>query len=232
MALADILTDNDTAWRFLHILSGITWIGMLYFFNFVNLPLLKLQLKKPYEPNMAEKASPHIVIKALAFFRWGAVSTLVFGLLLLGVRAQMGGGLSAYFFDTGLNGYAILMGVLFALVMFFNVWAVIWPRQQKILANNKAIAATTDEAEKKRLADVNAPLVKEATLASRTNTWLSIPMLWGMVFGGHGPGGDFGQAWYFPLAILAAVLILMYAYSQTPKPKKAAEPAPATPPKP
>jgi uncharacterized membrane protein len=71
-------------------------------------------------------------------------------------------------------------------------------------------------------------MVKEATLASRTNTWLSIPMLWGMVFGAHGPGGAFGPLWYFPLAVLAAVLILLFSYSQTPKPKEAK--APATPP--
>ena len=219
MALADILTDNDTAWRFLHILSGITWIGMLYFFNLVNLPLLKIQLKKPYDANMAEKASAHIVIKTLFFFRWGAFFTLLFGLLLLGSVAEPIG-LSEYFLGRGLNGYAILVGALFALVMFFNVWFVIWPRQQKILANNKAAAASADEAEKKRLADANAPMVKEATLASRTNTWLSIPMLWGMVFGGHGyPTGSTARDWLFPLAVLAALLLVLVLYSQQPKKK-------------
>lgn len=223
------LQDYETVVRFLHILAGITWIGMLYFFNLVNLPLLKLQLKKPYDVNMGEKATPHIVLKTLFFFRWGALFTLLFGLLLLGARMERFPDAMDYFLDNGgLNGYAILVGILFGLVMFFNVWFVIWPRQQKILANNKAAGATTDEAEKKRLADLNAPLVKEATLASRTNTWLSVPMLWGMVFGAHGPGGDFGQAWYFPLAVLAAVLILMYSYSQTPKAKDAKAP-PATP---
>src|SRR6185503_4416137 len=108
----------------------------------------------------------------------------IFGLLLVGVEAQeysSVGGLKGYFLDQGMQGYAILMGALFAIVMWFNVWFVIWPRQQKILANNKALAATTDEAEKKRLGDANAPMVKEAMLASRANTWLSIPMLWGMV---------------------------------------------------
>lgn len=224
------LADYETSIRFLHVLSGIVWIGMLYFFNFVNLPLLKLQLKKPFDVNMADKAPLHVVAKTLFFFRWGAAFTLLFGLLLLGAVAESVG-MRAYFLERGLNGYVILMGVLFALVMAFNVWFVIWPRQQKILANNKAIAATTDEAEKKRLGDANAPLVKEATLASRTNTWLSVPMLWGMVFGNHGPGGDFGQPWYFPFAVLAAVLLLMVAYSQAPKAKAAAAAAPpATPP--
>jgi uncharacterized membrane protein len=71
-------------------------------------------------------------------------------------------------------------------------------------------------------------MVKEATLASRANTWLSVPMLWGMVFGGHGYyEGTELLDWKFPIAILAAVLLLMYAYSQTPKPKapKADKPA-------
>jgi uncharacterized membrane protein len=224
------LVDHETSMRFLHILSGITWIGMLYFFNLVNLPLLKLQLKKPYEVNMAEKASAHITLKTLFFFRWGAAFTLLFGLLLVGAKSEEMGGLSAYFMDNGMPGYAVLMGVLFGLVMFFNVWFVIWPRQQKILTNNKAIAGSSDDAEKKRLGDLNAPMVKEAVMASRINTWLSVPMLWGMVFGAHGAsyGTAWGRAWWFPVAILLALLLLMYTYSQTPKPK--ADKAPATPP--
>ena len=214
------LTDNETVWRYLHILSGITWIGMLYFFNFVNAPLLKFQLKKPYEANMAEKASGPVVVKTLFFFRWGAMFTLLFGLMLLGVESQEVG-LATYFLHSGMQGYAILMGVLFALVMWFNVWFIIWPRQQKILANNKAIAASADDAEKKRLGDLNAPMVKEATLASRANTWLSIPMLWGMVFGAHGyPLGATARQWLFPIAVLAALLLVFVLYSQQPKKKE------------
>jgi uncharacterized membrane protein len=216
------LGEHETILRFLHILAGITWIGMLYFFNFVNLPLLKIQLKKPYEANMAEKVTGHVSIKALFFFRWGAFFTLLFGLLLLGAESEQVS-LRDYFLDSGMNGYAIGLGILLGLVMFFNVWVVIWPRQQKILANNKAIAASADEAEKKRLGDLNAPMVKEATLASRANTWLSVPMLWGMVFGAHGyGGGSTMREWLFPIAVLAALLIMMAAYSQTPKPKKTA----------
>src|ERR1044072_934310 len=214
------LTDNETVWRYLHILSGITWIGMLYFFNFVNAPLLKFQLKKPYEANMAEKASGPVVVKTLFFFRWGAMFTLLFGLMLLGVESQEVG-LATYFLHSGMQGYSILMGVLFALVMWFNVWFIIWPRQQKILANNKAIAASADDAEKKRLGDLNAPMVKEATLASRANTWLSIPMLWGMVFGAHGyPLGTTARQWLFPIAVLAALLLVFVLYSQQPKKKE------------
>jgi uncharacterized membrane protein len=220
------ISDNDTVFRFLHILSGLVWIGMLYFFNLVNLPLLKVQLKKPFEVNMADKANLHVVAKTLFFFRWGAAFTVLFGVLLLesarSTYSEFGLDFMDYFTGRGMAGYAILIGVLFGLVMAFNVWFIIWPRQQKILANNKTIAASTDDAQKKALADANAPMVKEATLASRANTWLSVPMLWGMVFGGHGySGGTEARDWLFPLAVLAAVLVLMYAYSQTPKAKAA-----------
>ncbi|HEX2065314.1 MAG TPA: hypothetical protein VHI93_00740 [Candidatus Thermoplasmatota archaeon] len=214
--------SQETTLRFLHVLSGIVWIGMLYFFNFVNLPLLKFQLRKPYEANMAEKATGPIVVKTLFFFRWGALFTLLFGLLLLGAIAQNYAGmngLAGYFLERGVQGHAILLGILLALVMFVNVWFVIWPRQQKILANNKALASVTDDAEKKRLGDANAPMVRVATLASRTNTWLSIPMLWGMVFGGHGHRGTTLGDWLFPLVVLAALLGLMAFYSRARKPK-------------
>jgi uncharacterized membrane protein len=229
MAL-DFLVDNETVWRYLHILSGITWIGLLYFFNFVNAPLFKFQIKKPYEANMAEKATGPVVLKTLFFFRWGAASTLLWGLILLYVEGSAHGGMGNYLLHNGMQGYAITMGVFFALVMFFNVWAVIWPRQQKILANNKAAAASADEAEKKRLADANAPMVKEATMASRANTWLSVPMLWGMVFGAHGYyGGTTLRSWLFPVTVLVVVLLLMWMYSQEPKKKDAPAAAPAAP---
>lgn len=219
------LSDHDSLLRWLHILSGITWIGMLYFFNLVNLPLLKFQMKKPYEANMAEKATAPITIKTLFWFRWGAFFTVLFGLLLIGSAAEsygdVGMTLGDYFLHRGMQGYAILMGILFGLVMAFNVWFIIWPRQQKILANNKALAATTDEAEKKRLGDLNAPMVKEATLASRTNTWLSIPMLWGMVTGAHGGtnGGSEMADYVMPLAVLAFVLLAAILYSRAPAKK-------------
>ena len=219
-------SDHDSILRWLHILSGITWIGMLYFFNLVNLPLLKFQLKKPYEFNMAEKATAHIAGKTLFWFRWGAAFTVLFGALLLESERQAFAvsdrTLGDYFLDQGFQGYAILVGILFGLVMAFNVWFIIWPRQTKILANNKAIAASTDDGEKKRLADVNAPLVKEATLASRTNTWLSVPMLWGMVIGAHGgTNGRYADVADFmvPLAALVLVLLLMVAYSRAPTKK-------------
>ena len=215
------IEDQDTIIRFLHILSGIVWIGMLYFFNLVNLPLLKFSIKKPYEFNMAEKATAHIVGKTLFWFRWGAASTVFFGFLLLYINRSEYQNIPAGI--AGWHIYAILGGALLALIMAFNVWAIIWPRQQKILANNKAIAAATDEAEKKRLGDLNAPMAKTATMASRANTWLSVPMLWGMVLGAHGDSGALGtsrNAWLYAVFVLVAVLALMALYANS-KPKKA-----------
>lgn len=214
-------TDNESIFRFLHILSGIVWIGMLYFFNLVNLPLLKFPLAKPVAVKMEEKVNLHVATKTLFWFRWGAFFTLLFGVLLVFIKAPAAGGMRAYFLEQGMQGYAILMGILFALVMFFNVWFIIWPRQKKILANNAKLAGTVTDDEKARLTAENAPMVKTATLASRTNTWLSVPMLWGMVLGAHGyPGNGTVRDWVIPILILAAVLLMMVASSSS-KAKKA-----------
>ncbi len=210
MALDSIA--NETLFRYFHILSGITWIGLLYFFNLVNLPLLKFDMKKPFTVDMAEKATANITLKTLWWFRYGALFTVIFGLLLLEAKRQQYGSMGAYFFDQGPAGHLILMGVTFGLIMAFNVWFIIWPNQQVILANNKKIAAGEDGEGK--LAEDNAPRVKKAVMASRTNTWLSIPMLFGMVFGAHGAGiGMEWGAWISPLGILVAVLLVMIGYS-------------------
>ena len=207
-----------TLFRYLHVLSGVLWIGLLYFFNLVNLPLLKIDLKKPFTVNMADKASAHITAKTLFWFRWGAASTLVWGLLLIEAQRRQYGTMRAYMLDNGPPGTFILLAVALAIVMFVNVWFVIWPNQKVILANNMKIAAAgTSDEEKKRLQDENAPRVKMAVMASRTNTWLSVPMLFGMVFGAHGGGDATWTSYQMPLAFLAALLLVMVVYS---RPKK------------
>lgn len=207
----------DPLFRYFHILSGITWIGLLYFFNFVNLPLLKFDLKKPYAANMAEKASAHITIKALFFFRWGAFFTLLFGLLLVHVAAvRFGGGDADYagYFERPFAGPMIGMGILLALVMFINVWFVIWPNQQVILGNNKRIADGATPEDKARMEQENAPRLKNAVLASRANTWLSVPMLFGMVYGAHGEFFDSLADGLPHLAVLGLLLVIMGLLSQ------------------
>ncbi|MGB0653050.1 MAG: urate hydroxylase PuuD [Thermoplasmatota archaeon] len=205
--MASPLVDFEPVLRYLHILAGITWIGLLYFFNLVNLPLLKFDLKKPFTVDMTEKATANITLKTLFWFRWGAMLTFILGLLLFEAVRE------GYASWSEPQGLMIIMGMAFGTIMWGNVWFVIWPAQQKILTNNKKIAESGDEGGK--LAAENAPNLKKAVLASRTNTWLSIPMLFGMVMGAH--GGRYGTEWadwLQPLAVLAALLVGMIAYSK------------------
>lgn len=203
------LADYDALWRYFHILAGITWIGLLYFFNLVNLPLLKFDMKKPFDVEMTEKASMHITLKTLWWFRWGAAFTVLFGLLLIESQRWEHGGLAPYFLERGFAGYFILVGVVFGLIMAYNVWFIIWPNQQVIMKNNKAIAATSDEEETKRLQAENAPRAKTAVLASRMNTWLSVPMLFGMIMGAHGFEGNLGDS--VEAQVMTGVLIVLLA---------------------
>ncbi len=210
------LADHETLYRYFHVLAGIIWIGLLYFFNLVNLPLLKFNLKKPFTVDMAEKASLHITMKTLFWFRWGAAFTFIFGLLLIGSKmetfAASTGNSMDYFFGQGFAGLMIAMGVLFGTIMAYNVWFIIWPAQQIILKNNKDIAA--GKGDKSAMQKQNAPLVKKAVFASRMNTWLSVPMLFGMIFGAHGSSESLtaGSNLMY-LGMLVVLLLVMYFMS-------------------
>ena len=152
--------------RWLHVLSGIMWIGLLYYFNFVQIPNM---------PNIPDDQKPAIgkVIApaALWWFRWGAMATIVTGLIL--------GYLNGYIHDAlalgALNDFevpkniAIGIGMWLGIIMWFNVWFVIWPNQKKALGIVEADA------------DTKAASARTAMLFSRTNTMLSIPMLFAMV---------------------------------------------------
>lgn len=215
--------------RWGHFLAGITWIGILYFFNLVNVNFMK-------ELDAASKGKvvPNLMPKALWWFRWGAVWTLVFGLtyymFLLGtekitgkvlvfllawtvawlivaalLRMSVAGGplkdgrvlavviavlvllvswgAVSYMSRGGSNRtVAIAIGGGIGYVMFMNVWMIIWPLQQKIIAATKATAETGAPAP----ADM-PKWARRAFLASRTNTWLSVPMLFFMGAASHFP---------------------------------------------
>lgn len=148
--------------RFLHILSGILWIGLLYYFNFVQVAAMKAA----GADGTAAGISKHVAPRALFFFRWAALATWVLGAALLGGRF-----VDAFTFQAG--SVAIGVGSWFGTIMFLNVWGIIWPNQKKILG---IVAATDEEKNKAR---------RVAFLASRTNTALSIPMLFFMVSSAH-----------------------------------------------
>ncbi len=153
--------------RWLHVVSGILWIGLLYYFNFVQIR------KMPDIPAELKPAvSKYIAPEALFWFRWAALATVVFGLLIAINRGYIVKALTlglAGGFDASQGGdvkYSLLgAGMWLALIMAFNVWFFIWPNQK--------IALGLVEAD----ADAKAKAGKTATLFSRTNTLLSLPML-------------------------------------------------------
>jgi uncharacterized membrane protein len=152
----------------IHVLAGITWIGLLYYFNFVQVPALAAAAKDQGGPGGAG-ISKYVAPRALLWFRWGAVVTWLSGAAYL---AHAGLFVQAFMLRPG----ALLIGVgaWLGTIMLFNVWVLIWPNQKKVLG---LVEATADEIAKAR---------RVAFLASRTNTLLSVPMLMSMVGFGHG----------------------------------------------
>jgi len=151
----------------IHVLAGITWIGLLYYFNFVQVPALAEAASDEGGPGGAG-ITKYVAPRALWWFRWGAVVTWLSGaayLLRLGI-------LDDAFMLTS-SGYVIGVGAWLGTIMLFNVWVLIWPNQKKILG---LVEASAEEIGKAR---------RVAFLASRTNTLLSIPMLMSMVGFGH-----------------------------------------------
>ncbi|TAK02043.1 MAG: hypothetical protein EPO39_13800 [Candidatus Manganitrophaceae bacterium] len=156
--------------RWGHFLAGIMWIGLLYYFNFVQVPFLKTAT-----PEAKADAFKNLVPRALFFFRWAAALTWLFGAAILGSRGILG---DAFL----LRGSAAVigMGAWLGTIMLFNVWVIIWPNQQKVLG---LVQATAEEKPK---------AARMAFLASRTNTMLSIPMLFFMAASSHAPASLFG----------------------------------------
>ncbi len=163
---------NTVVW--LHVLAGVCWIGLLYYFNFVQVPGVGAALANPDGPQPAA-INKYIAPRALLWFRMAAAVTWLTGLSAL---AQLGGGIQGItnaFMLT--NGMAVIgLGSWLGTIMLFNVWVLIWPNQKKILGLDG----------KQHSADVIASAKKTALLASRTNTALSVPMLLCMVGYGHG----------------------------------------------
>ena len=151
--------------RWIHVLAGITWIGILYYFNFVQTPFFGTELGGQAKGAMTRGLVPN----ALWWFRWGAAFTFFSGLLLLITKWHGGAALSGSYMTL------ILTGALMGTLMAANVWFVIWPAQKVVIANAEAVAAGGQ-------ANPDAAARgQRAGLASRTNTLYSIPMLFFMV---------------------------------------------------
>jgi len=148
--------------RWLHILAGVMWIGLLYYFNFVQVDALKAAAAD----NTGAGITKHVAPRALLYFRWAALVTWLAGATLLGSHFH-----EAFLFLKPAY-YPIGMGAWLGTIMLFNVWVLIWPNQKKILG---MVSAT--DAEK-------AAARRTAFLASRTNTALSLPMLFFMTASG------------------------------------------------
>ena len=157
----------------LHVLAGVTWIGMLYYFNFVQVPALAAAAKDQGGPGGAG-ISKYVAPRALVWFRWGAVFTWLTGVGYL-AHIQLLGPAFMLGFGTGgsLPATYIGIGAWLGTIMLFNVWVLIWPNQKKVLG---LVEATAEQIARAR---------RVAFLASRTNTMLSIPMLMSMVSFGH-----------------------------------------------
>ena len=172
--------------RFGHIMFGIVWLGHLYFFNLVNVPF-QGDLDKELKP----KVNPKLLLRAFWWFRWGAMYTLIFGLALFFYKYTYQG----LFRDPQTGSVSvragwIMFGMLVALIMWFNVWFVIWPRQKLILGGMAAGTPHPDAAK----------LAATAGKASRFNTYASGPMLFGMV------GATHLSAMSFPVLLVVSVL--------------------------
>lgn len=162
-------------WVWLHVLAGITWIGLLYYFNFVQVPAIGQALAEANSGGPGAAAiNKYVAPRALLWFRWGALATWITGALALeAMHTDAGSGFVAAF--TFAEGYRVIgMGAWLGTIMLFNVWVLIWPNQKKILG---IVQASADEIAKAKVV---------ALMASRTNTLLSIPMILGMTGHMHG----------------------------------------------
>jgi uncharacterized membrane protein len=159
----------------LHVLAGITWIGLLYYFNFVQVPAMAEAAADDGGPGPAG-ISKYVAPRALLWFRWGALVTWLSGAAFLGHKGQLANAFMLGLNADPINQYAMTIGVgaWLGTIMLINVWGPIWRNQKKILG---MVEASPDEIARAK---------NVALLASRANTLMSIPMVMSMVGAGHG----------------------------------------------
>ena len=150
--------------RWLHVLSGVMWIGLLWYFNFVQIPCMP-KIPDEQKPAIGKVIAP----AALFWFRWGAMATIVTGLIVAWMNGYIVEAIALGIADNDPQHTMIGIGMWLGLIMWANVWFVIWPNQKKALG----MVEVDDDAKK--------AAARTAMLFSRTNTLLSIPMLFAMV---------------------------------------------------
>ena len=154
----------SATFRYLHVLSGIMWIGLLWYFNFVQIP------KMPKIPDEQKPAIGKVIAPAALFwFRWAAFATIITGLIVAYLNGYVHQALMLGIGSGGGKNAAIGIGMWLGIIMAFNVWFVIWPNQKRALGIVEADP------------DLKAKSAKTAMLFSRTNTLLTLPMLLSMV---------------------------------------------------
>ena len=171
--------------RWIHIMVGVTWIGLLYYFNFVQGEYFK-EAEDAHRSGAIQKLVP----RALWWFRWAAMLTFLTGVALLGYR---GAGLS----------YDITIGATMGILMFLNVWLIIWPNQKIV------IASATQVAQGGEALPEAAAAAPKAALASRTNTLFSAPMLFFMASSTHFFGGLVTAASTVGLGVIMLLILAL-----------------------
>ena len=205
MVIFDTFTGTggglEMLFRWIHVLAGITWIGLLYFFNFVQVPAYA-----ELSPAARGEAFDKLTWRALWWFRWAAALTFLTGVSILGVQKALGPDFAEYF--AGKQGTSIAWGAILGTIMFLNVWGIIWRNQKVIIASerDKLAGGEGDPAQ--------PAAAKKAARASRANTLFSISMVWFMLFTSHfaivgqyadPDGGVMVGAWVVFLVIVAFI---------------------------
>jgi len=169
------------AFRISHVIVAVMWMGLLWYFNFVQTPAFA-----EMEASSRNDAFDKLTWRALWWFRWSAAATVVFGLLIIAIAPK--GTYDRNFWVHSTAGPTLAVGILFGLVMFLNVWLVIWPNQQIVIANARTLKAGGE-------ANPSAAAAARAgAMASRQNTIFSLPLLVFMVGAAHfyASGQNFG----------------------------------------
>ena len=153
--------------RWVHFVAGITWIGILYFFNLINVKFMKA-----LDATTKGKVVPQLLPSALWWFRWSALVTVLAGIVLMGMNMDMQGDRSWMI--------SIHLGALLGIIMFLNVWLIIWPNQKRIIRMTAEAAANQTSPPPEM-----AAMARKAYLASRANFYMSFPMLFFMASASH-----------------------------------------------